>query len=200
MSTMTSVPAVSSDPHAAYTGILRPGTENAVNYTPVDGDLIELVLKPYHDNCRYLKQAFYDDNTKNLAPDQAPELHARFAIDNSCYIDSTGHFNAVESNICANQIGYLAIAWFLKQKFQHPYWDAMGDFDLSQFRRKQLPNILILNINTSFRRAIDPSEYYGRLKWYRTRQKKSLSLLNMAFSFFDRFDGRAEGEMLVAIT
>ena len=34
----------------------------------------------------------------------------RFSIPESCYIDSTGHFNAVEFNICYNQLAYVLFA------------------------------------------------------------------------------------------
>ena len=34
----------------------------------------------------------------------------RFSIPDSCYIDDTGHFNAVEFNICFNQLAYVPSA------------------------------------------------------------------------------------------
>jgi FcoT-like thioesterase domain len=163
-------------------------------------ELVEAVLTPYRPQCRYLKQAVALAPTGG-PPRRAVEWVGQFSIPESCYIDSTGHFNAVEANICVNQLGYLAIAWVAAQGAEHPYWGELGVADLEAFRAKQLANVLILSLSTSFRRVIDPRAYQCRLHWVAARRKKAdLSLLEMSFVFTDQAGGLAQAEMLVGVT
>ena len=70
-----------------------------------DRELLSLVLRPYKMHCRYLKTADLE-----AAQDPGPTVAGNFEIDESCYIDDTGHFNSVEFNICYNQLAYYLIA------------------------------------------------------------------------------------------
>ena len=163
----------------------------------VSRDLMELVLKPYLPDCRYMKGAF-----ARCVDTAAPSLvlEADFRIPSSCYIDSTGHFNAVESNICVNQMSYLLFAWFVQEPRRHAFSPTVGAFDLSTFRQKQLPNMWILSLQTSFRKAINAHHFRGRLEWTGSRRLASLLLLNMSFEFSDDARGRAAGSVQFAVT
>jgi len=72
------------------------------------------ILKPYRENATYLKAAEIvevNDKTAIAGTDQKLIIgKGRFSIPESCYIDSTGHFNAVEFNICYNQLAYVLFA------------------------------------------------------------------------------------------
>src|ERR1041384_5399948 len=94
-----------------------------------DDGLLAEVMRVYLPHCRYLKSA-------ELAA--TPELTAigRFEIGDSCYIDDTGHFNAVEFNICYNQLAYYLIA----KTVQEGLLPAFQGWNLDDFWRLQLPN------------------------------------------------------------
>ncbi|ATB37755.1 hypothetical protein CYFUS_003180 [Cystobacter fuscus] len=164
---------------------------------PVPRELLELVLAPYLPPCRYMKHA----NVVPAASDTTLALRGDFVIPSSCYIDSTGHFNAVEANICVNQLGYLMFAWSLVEAKTHPFAATVGPFDLRAFREKQLPNMWILSLQTSFRRAIDPRGFQGTIEWTEvTRKRADLLMLSMSFRFSDGANGQAEGKVLFAVT
>lgn len=173
----------------------RPQPTDTPRARAVPRDLIDLVLRPYLPGCRYLERAAVTLEAAALT------LRGSFSIASSCYIDSTGHFNAVEANICVNQLGYLLFAWFSANAEDHEFRPAVGPFDLQAFRDKQLPSMWILSLQTSFRRAIDPRSFEGTLTWTRaTRKRPDLLLLNMEFRFTDGADGLAEGSVLLALT
>ena len=68
----------------------------------VDPQLLARVLTPYKPHCRYLRTAAVRYATaRSIAA-----ASGTFSIPESCYIASTGHFNAVEFNICYNQLTY----------------------------------------------------------------------------------------------
>ena len=78
--------------------------KNIVKTDIIGPEFLSRVLKPYREHCCYLKSAnFQHHKTGGI---QGLTLHGQFSIDDSCYIDDTGHFNAVEYNICFNQIAY----------------------------------------------------------------------------------------------
>ncbi|ATB30099.1 FcoT family thioesterase [Melittangium boletus] len=168
-------------------------------HSAVSRELMDLVLAPYLPPCRYMKQAFA------RVPDTASAnsslvLHADFVIPSSCYINSTGHFNAVESNICVNQLAYLLFAWSLRGAKDHPFSAEVGPFDMETFREKQLPNMWILSLQTSFRRAINPHGFQGTIEWtHATRTRTKLLLLEMSFRFSDGERGQAEGQVKFGI-
>jgi hypothetical protein len=167
--------------------------------SPIDHGITDLALSPYHTNCRYLKKAFADIRHDDHA--QSPiDLFGEFAIDESCYIASTGHFNAVEANICVNQISYAAFAWFVSLDIEHPYRAAIGAYSLGVFHQKQLPNMYIVSLSTSFRRRIDPRNFQCRAQWTSAKRKRSIGLLTLTFEFTDHSNGLAQGNVLFALT
>jgi FcoT-like thioesterase domain len=66
------------------------------------------ILRPYKQNATYLKSAeiTHVNDKSAISPGTADHKlvsgKGRFSIPESCYIDDTGHFNAVEFNICYN--------------------------------------------------------------------------------------------------
>jgi len=70
------------------------------------------ILRPYRPHARYLKSAEITAFRAKAADDKSKTAlvtaGGRFSIPESCYIDDTGHFNAVEFNICFNQLAYVA--------------------------------------------------------------------------------------------
>ena len=81
----------------------------------ISKDFIDDILKPYRKHAQYLKSAelthFQDKCSCATKGKDAGLITAkgRFSIPESCYIDDTGHFNAVEFNICFNQLAYVCL-------------------------------------------------------------------------------------------
>ena len=73
------------------------------------------ILKPYRPRATYLRSAEITQFSEEALEDSASDVSlvtgaGRFSIPESCYIDDTGHFNAVEFNICYNQLAYVVFA------------------------------------------------------------------------------------------
>jgi len=124
-----------------------------------DDDLLDAVLTVYKPSCRYLKRAEIVE-AGDLAAGQAVVMRGDFVIDESCYIDDTGHFNAVEFNICYNQMLYAVVAKLVAA-------DAGGTFRgwaLADFWRRQLPQFLIADYHSSFRRPMRGRHFDGEIR------------------------------------
>ena len=113
---------------------------------PTDEELLARALRPYKQNCRYLKAMTIsvDDSDSHV------QGLAELAIGESCYIDDTGHLNAVEVNIAYNQMLYYLIATSVRQRLV----GVFADWSMAEFWRRQLPDILITRLLTRFRRPI----------------------------------------------
>lgn len=166
----------------------------------VDAELISAILEPYKENCKYLKKVFV-----NTGSDAGPNNDAgasgvisatgEFSIPESCYIRDTGHFNSVEFNICYNQFVYVLLAYCV----EHRLLDAMKDMDLETYKRRQLPDILIAEFASSFKRPINSGYFYGKLTIRKMTVKRNIIFVRTECSFHDDNKGRSEGEVLLAI-
>ena len=79
-------------------------------------NLLRLILIPYKPHCRYFQNAFLT-------------ARGEFSISESCYIAETGHFNAVEFNICFNQLSYYLIA----ECSHHQLLNDFSGWDINKF-------------------------------------------------------------------
>lgn len=111
-----------------------------------------MVLRPYRQACQYLTTAVLE-----LAPDRMPTVSGDFEIGDSCYIDDTGHFNAVEFNMCYNQLAYYPIA----KSVQEALLPAMRHWTIEDFWRLQLPDILITDFRSTFKRKMRGKPFSG---------------------------------------
>lgn len=169
---------------------------------PTDEELLARVLRCYKPNCRYLTAMTLSvmgepDGGKGAAVRGLADL----AIGESCYIDETGHLNAVEVNIVYNQMCYYAIAKSVAERLG-PVFSA---WTMDDFWRRQLPEMLIAKLSIRFRRAVERSRFSGELELGRAKQRRftpagpSLTAMDTAFRFWDDRDGRVDGEVTVAI-
>ena len=173
-------------------------------YMTVDQDLLNRILIPYKDHCKYLKKAYFkignDDRVSEdkgkAKPNYIITSRGEFGIPESCYIADTGHFNAVEFNICYNQLGYVSIAQCILEKLSN----ATKDITLEEYIRRQLSDVLIVNFSSSFKRAIDSSSFYGSFTITKIVMKQRKIFLKTHCDFFDDSNGFAAGEQLLAIT
>jgi hypothetical protein len=157
-----------------------------------DPTLRDEVLHVYHPHCRYLLQAEVGYGVPAV-------LRAEFEIDESCYIADTGHFNAVEFNICYNQMLYYLVAKLTKEGA-----GPFGVWSPDDFRVRQLPDFLIVDFQSRFRRAIRGRRFRGELRLERTVQRgasgawKPMMLLYTTCSFADE-DGEAAAGKVRAV-
>lgn len=158
--------------------------------------VLDQVLRPYKPNCRYLRAMTVssdgDDHVQGLG---------QLAIGESCYIDDTGHLNAVEVNIAYNQMLYYVVAESVRQRLV----GVFADWTMDEYWRRQLPDVLITRLTTRFRRPIDRSDFFGEFDLRHATRRRltltgpSLIALDTAFRFWDTSGGRADGEVTIAI-
>lgn len=178
--------------------ISSPSVELVAN----DGSLMDRVLAPYRDNCRYLKSAEISLAAPSMI-DGAAIARCEFGIDESCYIDDTGHFNAVEFNICYNQMFYYLIARGVQDRLFAPFdgWTMQDYWD------RQLPNILITKLSSSYRRPINSRKFSGEIQLERVVQRGrgggadgQIILVDTTCRFWDDNGGDCRGDVKIAIT
>jgi (3R)-3-[(carboxylmethyl)amino]fatty acid synthase len=163
---------------------------------PDDPALRERVLSPYREHCQYLRSATVQ------AADGKVSAACEFSVGESYYIDSTGHFNAVEFNICYNQAAYYLIA----QTVQHGLMPAFAGWTLADFWERQLSGVLIVEFNTTFQHQINPAAFHGELTfreaWQHaaTATNPALVAIETTCKFWDDVDGRCRGRVLLAVT
>jgi hypothetical protein len=161
-----------------------------------DAGLRERVLSVYFDNTRYLKTAniFVEDSS---GKDEIIS-HGTFSVPESCYIQSTGHFNSVEFNICYNQIMYDAIAHAAKYDLA-PQFSAWG---IEGYFSRQLPDILITRFQSRFTKPVNPVEFSGEFTIHSIRlhnKGQPFLFIKTGCKFFGNAQGEAVGEVDLAI-
>ena len=121
-----------------------------------------------------------------------------FSITESCYIEDTGHFNAVEFNISYNQLFYYTLAECIRDGVLPQF----ATWTLAEYWPRQLPNILIHRMSSSYSREIDPLSYRGEMTitdiGFRHRSRP-LVTVETHIDFTDANGGRAEGDVSIVI-
>jgi hypothetical protein len=169
-------------------------TNTAVSSSPVhayDDDLSREVLAPYRPGCKYLQSVEVELPGEGAAFLRA---RARFSIPYSCYIVDTGHFNAVEYNICYNQLAYYAIAKCVKEGVP----GIFETWDMETYRKKQLPDMLIVGFQSTFKRPIDAKNFYCELEFLSSKLSKNILFLETSCRFTDNGSGLAYGNTTLA--
>ncbi|MFI9275487.1 FcoT family thioesterase [Kitasatospora sp. NPDC052896] len=162
--------------------------------------LLERVLRPYKPDCRYLRTAEVV-SPGDLFQQEPFVQRYEFGIDESCYIDDTGHFNAVEFNICFNQMFYLAAATLVADSTPGPF----AHWTLEHFWERQLPKILITDFSSRFRRPIGARSFSGELRLTKAVQrgardaKPGMLILSTECRFWDLGGGAAEGKVGIVV-
>ena len=167
--------------------------QNFVKIDNVDRDLLKRFIEPYKKHCKYLKKAQFQYP-------ESPDLgrwffQGEFSIPESCYIADTGHFNAVEFNICFNQICYVAIAYLI----QNNLVEAMEDWDLETYKRRQLSDFLIVKYSSAFKKPINARNFQGSLSINKCSARGNLIMMKTSCNFYDNNEGWAEGDITLAI-
>ncbi|MGM0351974.1 (2E)-enoyl-ACP glycyltransferase [Streptomyces sp. ECR3] len=160
---------------------------------PTDEELLIRVLVPYKEHCKYLKSA---EVTASAGLSCAQGV---FAIEESCYIDNTGHLNSVEVNIAYNQLMYYLVAKSVKEGLL----TGFEAWTLDDFWRHQLPDILIARFASNFRRPVNPRHFTGEMEFRSVARRApggSSPFLHAqtVFRYQDAHGGRCDGEATLA--
>jgi hypothetical protein len=147
--------------------------------------LLAEVLSCYKPHCRYLTDLTVDGRLATGA----------FAIPESCYIDDTGHLNAVEANISYNQLLYATIATMVAERSE----PAFATWTMAELWRRRLSDVLIARIASEFRRPIEPGSFHGELAVDRLITLHGCVSVDTTFRFWDQHGGAASGSARVAI-
>jgi hypothetical protein len=162
---------------------------------PLPDALVSLVLSPYlGKDCVYIRNAWIEAEAgASDVVNGAIRGRAQLSIAESCYIEDTGHFNAVEFNICFNQLAYLYGA-YLASRGLLPGSDGVG-----KFKENQLAGMLIKELSSRFRRAINPRSFEAEVWIERPAEEKANCWLQpYHIRFWDAAGGSAEGTVLLA--
>jgi acyl carrier protein len=154
--------------------------------------LLELALDPYKSHCRYLLGATAKRSENGVS---LVEAEGEFSIAESCYIASTGHFNAVEFNICYNQLAYYLLAEII----QNGWIPALVNWKMSDFHQRQLPDCLIVQLHSCFRKPLDARLFKGRIAVNKVSVKHGTIFMKTSCTFEDRTGASCKGEALTAI-
>jgi hypothetical protein len=151
----------------------------------LDPGLIEWTLAPYKPHCRYLVKA-----AATYQPGGAPVIAARgeFGIPESCYIDDTGHFNAVEFNICYNQMAYCSLAHAL----QNHWLDSYCGWTLEQFRRRQLSDCMIIKLESRFRKPMNARQFTGSIALDKVWHRGDYLMMDTSCKFSNSSDNSSD--------
>ena len=164
------------------------------------------VLRCYFDNTTYLQEVSVKEQSlpASSRDDRRKPLFAEgtFRIEESCYIKDTGHFNAVEFNICFNQLAYVLYAHsFASGHFQEtmPQWgDSLNQFTPESFSNNQLSSMLIVNLSSTFKKEIRSGLFYGKLEVGKVRSKGNCFFSKNHVTFYDDEGGFSEGDVMLA--
>ena len=164
----------------------------------IDGDpaLLHQVLLPYKAHCRYLLNAHLEhaEQTGGSARSLLVAAQGQFSIPESCYIADTGHFNAVEFNICYNQLAYFLLASCVQHRLE-----PLAAWSLDEYRRRQLADFLIVQFSSAFRRQMKSDRFTGRVEIHRVMNRRGSLFMKTYCRFEDGHGGLSEGEPLIAI-
>ncbi len=164
-----------------------------IHIEDIEKGFMDKVLQPYFTHSRYLTKARFQQSD-NFDP-QSLIMNGEFTIPESCYIDDTGHFNAVEYNICFNQICYVHLAHCIK----HSLIPELSEYDMDTFWEKQLPNVLIAKLTSSYQSQLNARHFYGTYGISAIKKTSSCTFVKTYCRFHDDGNGRSKGEVTLAI-
>ncbi|MBE7173536.1 MAG: hypothetical protein INR73_23390 [Williamsia sp.] len=174
----------------------------------ISAAFIARILKPYRENAKYLKSACILDYFEPSCGQEGSKDHnelvtieGSFTIPESCYIDDTGHFNAVEFNICFNQLAYVLFGKCIQSGIFHRIvfdWEQRVNLSYESFLRYQLSSMFIAKIEGNFFRPLDSKNFKARLTIHRIMWTAQTAFVYTKISYQDERAGRSKGAVLLA--
>jgi hypothetical protein len=166
------------------------------------------ILEPYRPTrTDYLKSASVIESCLDDEGTPIVTLRGCYSIPESCYIRSTGHFNAVEFLICYNQLAYAAFGHIVRTRMVEDgrlrgvsaaAREVLGGLTYDDFRRKQLSSMLIVKTSTRFKGVLSPQRFTGELQVQKLFYRSRTCFATTYCAFQDGATGYADGEVLLA--
>lgn len=174
----------------------------------VSDAFIAKILTPYRDNAKYLSSAqiiqYHDPGPDGHALKRENDLvtiEGRFSIPESCYIDDTGHFNAVEFNICYNQLAYVLFGKCIQTGILHKLvydWEGRVNLSFDLFLKYQLSSMFIAKIEGNFLKPLNARDFRARLTVNRIMWADETAFVKTQISFDDGKGTKSKGSVLLA--
>lgn len=166
------------------------------------------ILKPYKPHARYLKSAeithVLDGATNPRAAGDAGLVvgTGRFSIPESCYIDDTGHFNAVEFNICYNQLAYVVFGKCVEAGIFNGLLRGNASIpSFAEFMHHQLPSMLIVRVDgVRFLKQMRSDDFRGELRIDKYTAKAGAWFFFTSVAFSDCEGLKAQGSVVLAFS
>ena len=170
----------------------------------IPASFIGEILKPYRREATYLRSARLEAvrDKRDLAPGSKEtgliKASGRFSIPHSCYIDSTGHFNAVEFNICFNQLAYVVFGKCIDLDVLKNLRMDDSNMSFGEFRRNQLSSMLIVKIESRYYKVLKPGNFKADLSIDRVSASGNAFFCFTSIDFSDDEGVKAKGTVLLA--
>jgi hypothetical protein len=163
------------------------------------------ILAPYRAHARYLKSAEITQFSDKALQGHDPDVSlftgtGRFSIPESCYIDDTGHFNAVEFNICYNQLAYVVFGKCVEAGLMHQLWRVNVDIpSFADYKRHQLPAMLIVRVDgVRFFKPMKSDDFGAELTIDRMTLLGQAGFFFTSITFSDCEGVKAKGSVVLA--
>jgi len=163
------------------------------------------ILKPYRAHARYLKSAEITQFSDKALQGNDSDVSlftgtGRFSIPESCYIDDTGHFNAVEFNICYNQLAYVVFGKCVEAGLMHQLWRVNVNIpSFTDYKRHQLPAMLIVRVDgVRFFKPMKSDDFSAELTIDRMTLLGQAGFFFTSITFSDCEGVKAKGSVVLA--
>lgn len=166
------------------------------------------ILTPYKDNAKYLRSArilrYYEPELHtpiSKEQDDLVTIEGRFSIPESCYIDDTGHFNAVEFNICYNQLAYVLFGKCIQTGIFHKVvadWEQRVNLSFDAFLKYQLSSMYIAKIEGNFLKPLNSKAFGAKLSITRILWTAQTAFVYTKICFNDGQGVKSKGSVLLA--
>jgi hypothetical protein len=172
----------------------------------VSATLLAEILQPYHPAARYLKSAaithFRDKSAEGVHANRGLiSARGTFSICQSCYIEDTGHFNAVEFNICFNQLAYVMFGKCIDAGLMHKLRCDKNEVPtFAEFKQHQLPNMVIVQIESRYYHQLDSGAFEGTLELDRIAPVGNAWFFFTTMTFADHEAIKAKGKVVLAFS
>ncbi|GED98582.1 FcoT family thioesterase [Gordonia crocea] len=169
-------------------------TDTSATPIVVEPGLLAQAMRPYSS-----KKAVYLRSATVAAENRGVIASGNFSIEESCYIDDTGHFNAAEFVISYNQLAYVALAHVVRDSLLPEF----AGWTMADYWRRQLPNVLITELSSRYRRPINPRGFSGELRILAAEwagRSRPYLRLDTTVAFRDDGGGSASGAVVLAVT
>jgi hypothetical protein len=184
--------------------LVTPAKAEPTYPIPIPSTFVAEILKPYRQNATYLTSAEItevNDKAVGMADAKLIVGRGRFSIPESCYIDDTGHFNAVEFNICYNQLAYVLFAGCIEEGLMQKVRAGAVDVPTtSEFKQHQLPAMMIVALESRYFKPLDSRDFTAELTINKISAVGNAWFFFTKITFSDREGIKAKGAVTLAFS